>query len=169
MCGKYDWRTTWEKGTGRTSNVWRKHADRVLGRMVLGTEDQRSEVGRRTGITGCQELTIWFAMSFGPISQRHFLVRRNRERRLPWCCRFVPPRPCPCPLPLCPPTVFRALCMCMCVCMKVTAHVIKTYWRLNRLHSSRLRAQHEAAAVAAAAAEQRAAMALHAATSGMES
>lgn len=48
--------------------------------------------------------------------------------------------------------------------VQVTAHVIKTYWRLNRLHSSRLRQQHEIAAAAAVAAEQRAALALREAT-----
>lgn len=49
---------------------------------------------------------------------------------------------------------------------QVTAHVIKTYWRLNRLHSSRLRQQHEMAAAAAMAAEQRAALALSEAMAG---
>ncbi|CAM9482022.1 unnamed protein product [Pylaiella littoralis] len=52
------------------------------------------------------------------------------------------------------------------VILRVTAHVIKTYWRLNRLHSSRLRQQHEMAAAAAAAAEQRAAFAMKEAMAG---
>lgn len=56
--------------------------------------------------------------------------------------------------------------VCLHSCEKVTAHVIKTYWRLNRLHSSRLRQQHEMAAAAAAAAEQRAAFALREAMAG---